>query len=315
MKRLLKILGIIVGLVVLVVAASASYIHFSGIPSYEPGNITMKVEVTPERVAKGQKIASMLCVECHADESGKLTGHLLQDVPKEFGKIYSKNITHDPEVGIGSWTDGELYYLLRTGIKRDGQYIPPYMVKFPLAADEDIKSIIAFLRSDNYAVQPAKEEAPMSEPSFLTKFLCRVAFKPLPLPAKEVPLPDTNDAVAHGKYLATAVYGCFACHSKDFKTMNELEPEKSEGYFGGGNPLLNMEGKVVYSANITFDPSGIAQYSEDDFVQAVKNGRKKDGSMTRYPMKPHTQLTDTEVKAIYAYLKTVPKISNAVAKN
>jgi mono/diheme cytochrome c family protein len=312
MKKILKVVGVVIGIILLVVLVFAAYISMSGIPKYEPGNLTMKVEVTPERVARGQKIAAMMCVECHANESGMLTGKQLLDVPLEFGTIYSKNITHDAAMGIGNWTDGELYYLLRTGIRRDGQYIPPYMVKFPLAADEDVKSIIAWLRSDAHAVQASQEEAPETEPSFLTKFLCRVAFKPFELPKEEILYPDTTDKVASGKYLATAVFACFACHSADFKTMNELEPEKSVGFFGGGNPLLNKKREVIYSANITLDETGIGAYSEEEFVTVLKTGKKKDGTQLRYPMIPYSVLSDDEAKAIYAYLQTVPKIKNDV---
>lgn len=301
-----------VGIIILGVAGFITYISIDGIPRYEPSHLEMKVELTPERIAKGQKIASVMCVECHSNEDGILTGKKLLDAPKEFGEIYSRNITKHPEIGIGNWTDGELYYLLRTGIRKDGQYIPPYMVKFPLAADEDVKSIIAWLRSDAHAVQPSEEEAPPTEPSFLTKFLAHVAFKPFELPKAPINMPDTNDAVALGKYLSTAVYSCFACHSADFKTMNELVPEQSVGFFGGGNPLLNKEGQVIHSANITMDETGIGAYTEEDFVRVIQTGKKKDGSQLRYPMIPYAILTDGEAKAIYAYLKTVPKIKNDV---
>lgn len=312
MKKALKILGMIIGLIVLAVIGFVLYIQISGIPSYEPGNLNLKVEVTPERVARGQKIATAMCIECHANDDGKLTGKQLLDVPLEFGTIYSRNITHDPEIGIGSWTDGELYYLLRTGIRKDGQYIPPYMVKFPLAADEDIKSIIAWLRSDVSGLMPSQDEAPPSEPSFLTKFLTHVAFKPFELPKQEIKAPDTSDKVALGRYLATAVFQCFPCHSADFKTMNELEPEKSVGFFGGGNPLLNKKREVVYSANITLDETGIGAYSEEEFVTALKTGKKRDGVQLRYPMVPYAMLSDDEAKAIFAYLKTVPKLKNDI---
>jgi cytochrome c2 len=312
MKKVFKVLGILIALILLSATGFALFISNRGIPKFDPPKVEMKVEVTPERVMQGQKIASMLCVECHADEEGKLTGTLLKDVPKEFGEIYSKNITHHPEVGIGSWTDGELYALLRTGIKRDGQYIPPYMVKFPLASDEDVKSIIAWLRSEQPALEASDREAPESKPSFLTKFLCFVAFKPLEMPKAEIKAPDTADHVANGKYLFTAVYGCFACHSADFKTLNDVEPEKSGGFCGGGNPLLNKQGEVVVSSNLTFDETGIADYTEEDFIKAVKTGVKKDGSQVRYPMVPRSRFTDQEVRDMYAYLKTVPKIANKV---
>ena len=312
MSKFFKITGITIGVILLVAICFAVYINIDGIPNYKPGNISMKVEVTPERVAKGQKIASMLCIECHKNSDGVLTGKYLDELPKEFGVINSKNITNDPEIGIGSWTDGELYYLLRTGIAKDGHYIPPYMVKFPLAADEDIKSVIAFLRSNEKCVQANGEEPIASSPSFLVKMLSHIAWKPLPLSEKEIPMPDTNNVVAHGKYLFTAMYGCFMCHSKDFKTMNVLEPEKSEGFCGGGNHMQDKEGKEVITANVTFDETGIAKYTEDEFIQVVKFGKKRNGEMVRYPMFPHSQLTDVEVKAMFAYLKTIPKIKNQI---
>lgn len=314
MKRFLKIAGIILGIILLVVLSFASYIQFSDIPDGEKKAVEMKVELSPERIANGQRIANMLCVQCHSDEQGKLTGKLLKDLPKEFGEIYSMNITQDKEKGIGTWTDGELYYFLRTGVRKDGKFSPPYMPKFLTMADDDLKDIIAWLRSDAYGVQATSEEAPASKPSFLTKLLCRVAFPPsaFPYPKAEIKKPDTTSLVKLGEYVLNGLTGCYACHSKDFKTNNDLEPAKSAGYCGGGNPMLNLQGEVVVSSNITFDETGIGNYSEDDFIQAVKYGKKKSGEMVRYPMFPHTGLTDQEVKAIYAYLKTIPQINNKV---
>lgn len=72
-----------------------------------------------------------------------------------------------------------------------------------------------------------------------------------PLPSQAITVPDSNDAVALGKYLATGQLACYACHSKDFKDMNELEPEKSLGFFGGGNHMLRMDGSEVITPNIT----------------------------------------------------------------
>lgn len=312
MKKAFKIIGIVLGVIVLLIGGFAMYISISGIPSYETKKIDLKVEITPERVIQGQKIAAMECVACHAGSDGKLTGRHLKELPAEFGEIYSRNITQDPDKGIGTWTDGELFYLLRTGIKRDGQYLPPYMAKFPQASDEDLYSVIAWLRSDNYAVQATKEEAVESKPSFLVKLLSHLAFKPLPFPENPIPQPDTNNVVEHGKYLANAVYNCYPCHSADFKTLNVMEPEKSGGFYGGGNKMPNMEGEIIVTANLTFDETGIAAYTEDEFIQAVKYGKKRNGELTRYPMFPHTQFTDNEAKAIYAYLKTVPKIHNEI---
>ncbi|HYG15980.1 MAG TPA: cytochrome c, partial [Bacteroidia bacterium] len=241
-------------------------------------------------------------------------GALVKDIPELFGEIYSMNITNDPEVGIGKWTDGEIAYFLRTGLRKDGSYAPTYMPKFPLVSDEDLKSIIAWLRSGEPAVQASKEEPQKSKPSLFTKFLCNVlpAGKPFPYPKEPIAIPDSNNAVAYGKYLATNLYACFACHSKSFPTNNELEPEKSEGFFGGGNVMKDLNGNEVKTRNITPDAAtGIGSWTEEQFVTALRTGKTPNGQV-KYPMMPYTLLTDLEAKAIYAYLKTVPAINNKV---
>lgn len=309
MKKFFKITGIVLGCILLFIVAFATYINFKSFPVYEVPKVSIHVDVTPERIANGQRIASMLCIQCHADDQNRLTGKIIQDAPAEFGMICSKNITSHPEKGIGKWSDADLYVLLRTGIKPDGT-LNMLMPKFPLMAEEDVKDVIAWLRSDAYGLQPVDEEAQPSDPSLLSKMLMNFVFKPTRMPDVPVALPDTNNLVALGEYVVNSKIACYACHSADFKTVNEMEPTKSGGYCGGGNPMLNLQGETVYSSNITFDETGIGSYSEEEFIQAVKYGRKKSGGLVRYPMVPHSQLTDTEVKGIYAYLQTIPKIKS-----
>ena len=178
MKRALKMVGGLIGLVVLAVAGFAAFVAVRGIPHYQPGNVQLTVQPTPERLARGEKFVRLLCAGCHLDPvTRKLTGRRMIDAPPEFGPIVSKNITRHPVNGIGAWTDGELAYLIRTGISRDGRYIPPYMAKLPHLADEDLASIIAFLRSDNPLMAAEAVDPPgQTQPSFLTKLLSRVAF-------------------------------------------------------------------------------------------------------------------------------------------
>lgn len=305
-KFILIALAILIGLIVI----GISYIHFSGIPSFENKARDIKIEVDSARIAEGARIASMACNQCHRSKDNKLGGAYLADV-KVFGKIYAPNITQHKDYGIVDYTDGELVYLLRTGIKRDGQYIPPYMPKFPHLSDEDIENIVAFLRSDDPIVQPSDENPPKSKPSLLTKFLCKVAFSPLPYPEESIPPPDTNDIVAFGKYISTAKFDCYSCHSNDFKTVDIMVPEKSEGYFGGGNKLLDLDGNLVLSSNLTMDKeTGIGAWTEEEFITAVKTGKRPNRTPMSYPMTPFSALTDKEASAIWAYLNTLPMINN-----
>jgi mono/diheme cytochrome c family protein len=317
MKLFLKILLGLVLLIALAAGGIAAVIHFGGMPRYPVQKVDLQVEVTPERVARGKVVANMMCNGCHLDnKTGRLTGQRLPDLPPEFGMAYSKNLTHDPQVGIGSWTDGEIAFMLRTGIRRDGQYTPPWMVKFPRMDDRDIHAIIAFLRSGDSLVQANPTPDRESEPSFLTKFLCRVAFKPFAYPDHAIKAPDTADQVAFGRYLAVDAFECFGCHSGDFKKMDDHHPEKSFRFFGGGNGMPDIQGNIINTANLTPDPeTGIGKWSEGDFVKALREGVRPDGRIMRYPMERRPEFTEGEARAMYAYLKTIPAISHAVARN
>jgi len=314
MKKALKIAGVVLGVIVLLLAIGAAYIHSSGIPKYElilPDY--PQVEADSTMIAEGKRLASMVCNQCHQAESGKLEGKLMPDVPTAFGKVWAPNITSHPVHGAGRYSEAELAYLLRTGVRRDGQFAPPWMPKFPHLSDHDLQSIIAYLRSDAPELAPSKIVQPVSQPSFLAKLLCRVAFKPLPYPEKPIVAPPVPDKVAFGKYLVTAKVDCYACHSQSFETTNIMEPEKTLGYLCGGNPLPDLEGNIVVTANLTPDPeTGLGKWTEEQFVLALKTGVRPSGPALRYPMMPYTALTDEEAKAIWAYLQTVPPIKNKV---
>lgn len=314
MKKLLRILGILVLVVILAAGIFAAKIYFSPIPSYEV-ELPEDFQVTSDSasIARGKKLVLTLCNNCHGREKSQLSGGHMTDIPM-FGEIYAPNITQHPEKGkLAQYSDAELAYLLRTGIKRDGQFAPPYMPKLPLLSDNDLNAIVSFLRSDDPMVQPSDEVQPVSQPSFLTKFLCTIAIKPYEY-RSGIADPDPTNKVELGRYLALGVAGCFECHSADFKTNNSLEPEKSPGFFGGGNKLMNLEGEIVLSPNITMHPeNGIGSWTEEEFVQAVRfSTRPKGGEPLKYPMVPYNHISDEEVRAIWAYMQTVPKLDNKV---
>ena len=300
MRRALKVLLLLLSAAVVAVGGFLLYVQVDGIPRYPVEKVTFKAEPTPARIERGKELASILCANCHADPTThQLTGKHGADAPREFGVIYSPNITRHPTKGIGSWTDGELAYLLRTGVKRDGLYAPPWRVKLTHLSDEDLASIIAFLRSDDPMVAASDRDPPgVTRPSFLTKVLCHVAFRKLPYPDHPIAAPPATDRVAYGRYL---VFGleCYGCHSADFKTMNISAPEKSAGYLGGGNPLLDLRGQTVPSANITPDmETGIGRWSEQEFVTALRSGFRPDHSLIRYPMPLAPNLTSEEADRV-----------------
>lgn len=315
MKKALRYLLIVIGILAVIVGCFAAFITIKGIPKYTAEHFQLKVSSTPERIERGRQLSAMLCNDCHMNaNTGKLTGRKMEEVP-QFGAIYSRNITNDPVHGIGKMTDGELYYLLRTGVKPDGRFLP-IMAKLQKMSDEDLESVIAFLRSDDQWVQADPTPSVDSKYSFLTKFLTNMkVIRPMPF-YKSVAEPDTANTVKWGEYVSLYRVECYTCHSRDFQTDDFINPEKSKGFFGGGNKFEMPDGSKIYSMNLTMDEeTGIGRWTEDEFVKALKTGIVPNGQPAlRRPMKPYVYLSDGEAKAIYAYLKTLPPIKNQVER-
>ncbi len=308
-KRVLTILAVII----VIVVVSLIFISYKGLPTYVPATVLMEVPTDSATVALGKRLSQMNCNHCHAPlGQNRLVGRHVLEMGPELGEVYSANITQHPTAGIGRWTDGQLAYFLRTGVRPDSTIAPMYMPKFPRMADEDLEAIIAYLRSDDPAVQPSGERPPASQPSFLVKVLYNLVLKPYPYPRNPILKPDPADEVAYGEYLATGQLGCYQCHSADFSKVDALDPPQSEGFFGGGNKIYDHEGRLVLSANITFHHTGIGDYEEEEFVRVLQQGLKRDGTPLRAAMPPYPQLNDQEIRAIYRYLLTVPRLDNEI---
>jgi hypothetical protein len=84
---------------------------------------------------------------------------------------------------------------------------------------------------------------------------------------------------------------------------------------GGGNPILDEEGNVIPSSNISpHKENGIGNWSKERFVKAVKYGQMEGEPNLRYPMLPYSLLSDEEAEAMYAYLMTIPPIDKEVSR-
>lgn len=112
--------------------------------------------------------------------------------------------------------------------------------------------------------------------------------------------------IERGRKLATLA-DCTACHTR-----------KDGGKpFAGGRPIETPFG-IIVSPNITPDQeTGIGNWSDDDFDKAVRHGIRRDGGRL-YPAMPYayyTKMSHDDVKAIRAYLATVPAVHNEVETN
>jgi cytochrome c553 len=260
---------------------------------------------------RGKNLTYNVCGGCHYNKKAeKFIGMPLNDLPRIAGKLYSANLTQSRTNGIApKYSDAELFYLLKTGIARNGEFLP-FMMK-PMMADEDINDIIIFLRSGDEAVAAADTTVGLSHINFIGKIGLRLASGPQPY-NKGVARPDENNDTAYGRYLV-AVTGCYHCHSPKPLGLDFFTPEHSKGYMQGGMKFKNTQGKKFYSPNLTPDKeTGIGNYNLQDFTKAVRAGITPSGRKLKPPMDHFTHLDDKEVNAIYAYLHTLPPIHHKI---
>lgn len=307
MKTFLRYAGILLAIILIAVIGLASFVSFTDTPTYASVEIPdIQVKMDSQSIALGQKLVESNCAGCHKSKAGTFEGIYFDDPDAAaFGDIYSSNITQHPEHGIGAYSDGELYRLLRTGVKRNNDLMLPMMPLWVNCSDEDIHAIIAYLKSDHKAVQASETDHPDYEPTFLAKALMKFMFKPTPYQSSYPERPKPTDMVALGEYLVEGDYLCYFCHSGNIAEANLLAPKESPNYLGGGTVFNMPNGSEILATNLRMDgASNISNWSYEEFHKALKYGITPDGKAWREPMKPYTMLDSVETQAIYAYLKT-----------
>ena len=269
MKKFFKWAGIVLGVILVLLGSVALYYNFKPRPTFDVAKIDFKAIPNPERLARGEKLAELMCAECHLDPStGQFTGMRMKDIPEIFGKTWAQNITQDKAHGIGNWTDGELVHLLKTGIHKDGTLLLPFMLR-PNMGDEDMQSLIAFLRSDHEWVRPNPKPDTATEFTLLGKFIT-AGMKPVALKTEPIAVPDSMNSKLLGKYLTTNLM-CFGCHSNTMD-MNFDDIEKTENFLSGGKEMSQPNGEPIHVPNISSSKQhGIGSCTEDQFVRAIRD--------------------------------------------
>ena len=250
------------------------------------------------------------CAYCHVvreqwkqlarGEMPPLTGAHVFPLP--FGRIFSANITPDPDTGIGRRTDGELARILRYGVRADGHVAVPLM-EYDGLADEDLVAVISFLRS-----RPGVRQAvPAHELTLLGRALMAFAIVPFG-PAAPPQRAPSGASVARGAYLALKVSACASCHTERNGRGELVGPP-----FAGGQRMdvAADATKVYVTPNLTPDPatSVIGKWTEDVFVRRFRQGEQVEGSPM--PWGAYGRMTDDDLRSVYWYLRSLPPVEHA----
>lgn len=322
MKTLLKVIAFILGAIVILALGGVAFLQL-GFPKVDPAP-ELTLEYTPDRIERGAYLANhvTVCMDCHSKRdfsqfSGPPTPGTLGAGGDRFdqsmglpGVFYAKNITPH---GISSYTDGELFRLITTGVTNDNRPMFPLMPYsyYGKMDPEDIYDIIAYIRS----IPSVENDIPDSKADFPVNLLLRT----MPVNATPVVKPAPTDLVAYGAYLVNAS-SCAECHTQVDPQGMIIQDQK----FAGGRSFPMPGGVMVTSSNLTPDKeTGIGNWTEAQFVARFKqytdsayvNPTVAPGEFNSImPWTMYAGMKEEDLKAIYAYLKTIKPIKNEVIK-
>jgi mono/diheme cytochrome c family protein len=295
MKQIFKWIGIVLGSLIGLLLVTSTVLYFMGNAhlnktyDFPPSNITIPTDAAS--IEYGKHRAETLCEGCHGkDLSG--TNNWFSAGP--LGTIDSANLTSG-EGGIArEYTSDEDYVkAIRHGIDPEGK--PIFMVAVVSTAhlsDKDLGAIIGYVKS----VPPVDHKTNGQNLTPLAKILLAAGVFPR-LPVEVVSHETNVNAPERG---VTAEYGAYLANTNDCRLCH--------GPNLNGGPFPDPTVKLI-SPNLT--PGGeLGPWTEEQFVNTIRTGVKPNGSQLsdRMPWKNYRLFYDDELKAIWLFLQSLPKL-------
>lgn len=243
----------------------------------------------PEKLARGEHVAQAIgacsTADCHgADLAG---GKTIDGGP--VGRMTGPNIT---AAGLGAvYSDGELFRLLRHGVKKDGRsvrFMPVH--EFNWLPDDDLVAAISYLRTR----PPVDKPNGPFEVGVLGKVLDRQDLfvfdiaRRIRHDAIEI-APPPEPTSKYGRFLAL---GCTGCHGTGF----------------AGGPIPGAPPTFPTPPNLTPHETGLKDWTYTDFERLLVEGIRKNGKMLDpfMPISAYQHFDPVEKQALWAYLKSLP---------
>ncbi|MCX6050328.1 MAG: c-type cytochrome [Chloroflexi bacterium] len=258
--------------------------------SYTIPAVALTIPTDTSVIAEGKRqFMTRGCVDCHGDNGA---GKPVIDDPV-VGRIVASNLTAGKN-GIGQqYRAADWERSIRHGVAPDGKplIVMPSQEFYPIS-DDDLATLVAYIKS-----LPPVDSAPRPrQVGPLGRILLVGELVPV-LPAEHInhtaPRPQVvtkGATAAYGEYLAKT---CAGCHG--------------QGLSGG--PIPGMPADPPYPRNLTPDvATGLGSWTEADFFQAIREGKRPDGTTlsTAMPWQAFKVMTDEELRALWLYLGTVP---------
>lgn len=290
----------------LIIALSACGGGNVPLPSLAPSDIGD----TTGLVARGEYLVRdvAVCGHCHAkdprDPDGPLSGgYAFRNW--RLGTIRAANLTPDSATGLGAWTDAEVVRAIRSGDDRHGRVLAPVMPYewFRGMSDRDALAIVRYLRTLPPVRNPVR-----NRPNLVYRLARIFVLGPTdprdPGPLRPGPTPE------YGRYLANHVALCADCHTP--RSGLQSRPDRDRLFAGDATP---PSGFPANPANLTpEDETGIGRWTEADFLRTLRTGVNPRGDSLHVfmPWRQIRRMRDEDLRAIHAYLRTLPPIRNPV---
>lgn len=254
--------------------------------TYPAADVTLDLPPADSTVlARGRHLSITLgCTDCHGSDFGGLP--TMDAMPVAY--IPASNLT--PAGVAAGYSDADWIRAIRHGIGPDGRslWIMP-SAAYSHLSPSDLAALIAFLKQADPVDRalPPKQFGPIGR-----MLVANGAFKlaasrvdqSLPFAAA----PPAGPTAEYGEYLS---YPCRYCHGRQLNGGLTIGPPDAPS-----------------SSNLTPAEDGLAGYTAGDFVLALREGKKKDGTQMDalyMPWQATSAMTDDEIAALWAYLQTL----------
>lgn len=253
------------------------------------------------------------CVACHSTEGNPaFTGGLPMESP--IGTMYSTNITPDPKTGIGDYTLEDFDNAVRKGKAKDGHPLYPAMpyTSFAKMTDDDLRDLYLYFMHGVEPVEKANHDTDIPWPLSMRWPLSvwdMIYFEDAVYKPEPTKSPEWN----RGAYLVQGLGHCGSCHTpRGIAIQEKALDQTSKDYLSGGT----LEG--WHAPNLNGDkPNGLGHWTEQDIVDFLQKGHNETsaafGSMADVVINSTQYLSDSDLKSIAVYLKSLPPVKDEPA--
>lgn len=248
------------------------------------------------------------CASCHSGpgtvslDAPALGGG--QPIRSNFGTFRAPNISSDESAGIGAWSLADFDRAMRHGTSPDGRaYFPafPY-TSYARMSDQDIRDLFAFLQGlppVAGGVDGHELGFPANMPGAARNWQ-KMNLRSEPV----VAMANASAEVQRGQYLVEGPGHCGSCHTP----RNSLGGQRLSRWLGGAE----MMDETGYAPNLTPHEDGLADWSVEEIVEALRDEGDPDGpyagmGSVRINL---AQLPESDLLAIAAYLQALPPVAS-----